>query len=142
MAGKTTNARANAVYNTRMSEGKKSEISEISALRHVPSVDQLLRTEVARLLIVSLGLKRVTAIARTVTTELRSLIRNDQNTSNGYSPEVLLAEAVRRMEETAKLENETGIGKVINATGVLLHTNLGGGASGTRGSGGLLQSRV
>ena len=125
MAGKTTNARANAVYNTRMSEGKKSEISEISALRHVPSVDQLLRTEVARLLIVSLGLKRVTAIARTVTTELRSLIRNDQNTSNGYSPEVLLAEAVRRMEETAKLEDETGIGKVINATGVLLHTNLG-----------------
>jgi L-seryl-tRNA(Ser) seleniumtransferase len=136
MASKTTNARANAVYNTRMSEGKKSEISEISALRHVPSVDQLLRTEVARLLIVSLGLKRVTAIARTVTTELRSLIRNDQNTSNGYSPEVLLAEAVRRMEETAKLENETGIGKVINATGVLLHTNLG------RAPPRLLQSRV
>ena len=122
MAGKTTNARANAVYHTRMSEGKKSANS---ALRHVPSVDQLLRTEVARLLTVSLGLKRVTAIARTVTTELRSLIRNDQNTPNGYSPEALLAEAVRRMEETAKLESETGIGKVINATGVLLHTNLG-----------------
>jgi L-seryl-tRNA(Ser) seleniumtransferase len=126
MAGKTTNARANAVYNTPMSQGKKSEIS---ALRHVPSVDQLLRTEVARQLTVSLGLKRVTAIARTVTAELRSLIRHQtdlaQNTPNGHSPEALLAEAVRRMEETAKRESETGIGKVINATGVLLHTNLG-----------------
>ena len=46
------NARANAVYNTRMSEGKKSANS---ALRHVPSVDQLLRTEVARELTVSIS---------------------------------------------------------------------------------------
>jgi L-seryl-tRNA(Ser) seleniumtransferase len=124
MAGKTTNARANAVYNTRMSEGKKSANS---ALRHVPSVDQLLRTEVAHELGKSIGLKRVTAIARTVTAEIRSLIRNDQidQGTNGHSAEALLAEALRRMEETAKRENETGINKVINATGVLLHTNLG-----------------
>ncbi len=107
-----------------MSEGKKSAIS---ALRHVPSVDQLLRTEVAQQLRESIGLKRVTAIARAVTAELRSMIRNDSTDSatNGHSPEVLLAEAVRRMEETAKRESETGINKVINATGVLLHTNLG-----------------
>ena len=39
--------------------------------------------------------------------------------------ESLLAEAVTRMQETAKLESETGIRRVINATGVLLHTNLG-----------------
>ena len=107
-----------------MSEGKKTEIS---ALRHVPSVDQLLRTEVARRLRDSIGLKRVTAIARTVTAEIRSLIRSNQIdlATNGHSPEVLLAEAVRRMEETAKREGETGIKRVINATGVLLHTNLG-----------------
>jgi L-seryl-tRNA(Ser) seleniumtransferase len=107
-----------------MSEGKKTAIS---ALRHVPSVDQLLRTEVARQLRDSIGLKRLTAIARTVTAEIRSLIRNDQIdlATNGHSPEALLAEAVRRMEETAKRESETGINKVINATGVLLHTNLG-----------------
>jgi L-seryl-tRNA(Ser) seleniumtransferase len=104
-----------------MSEGKKSAIP---ALRHVPSVDQLLRTEVARQLREALGLKRVTAIARTVTAELRSSIRTEP-TDNGHSPEALLAEAVRRMEETAQREGETGISKVINATGVLLHTNLG-----------------
>ena len=104
-----------------MAERKKIEISN---LRHVPSVDQLLRTDVARRLRDSIGLKRVTAIARSVTNEIRSSIRKDL-LENGHSPEALLAEAVRRIEQTAKREGETGIKKVINATGVLLHTNLG-----------------
>jgi len=104
-----------------MVQGKKMTISN---LRHVPSVDQLLRTDAARQLRGVIGLKRVTAIARSVTAELRSSIRNDAF-ENGHSAEALLAEAVRRMETTAKREGETGISKVVNATGVLLHTNLG-----------------
>jgi L-seryl-tRNA(Ser) seleniumtransferase len=104
-----------------MAERKKIEISP---LRHVPSVDQLLRTDVARRLRESIGVKRVTAIARSVTTEIRSSIRQDP-LEDGHSPQVLLAEAVRRMDETARREGQTGIKKVINATGVLLHTNLG-----------------
>lgn len=104
-----------------MAERKKIENSN---LRHVPSVDQLLRTDVALRLRESLGLKRVTAIARSVTNEIRSSIRQN-SFENGHSPEALLAEAVRRIEQTAKREGETGIKKVINATGVLLHTNLG-----------------
>jgi L-seryl-tRNA(Ser) seleniumtransferase len=95
-----------------------------SNLRHVPSVDQLLRTDMARELREAIGLKRVTAIARSVTTELRSSIRENL-VENNHSPEALLSEAIRRMEQTAKRERETGITKVINATGVLLHTNLG-----------------
>ena len=95
-----------------------------STLRHVPSVDQLLRTDAARQLRESIGLKRVTAIARTVTSEIRSSIRQNP-LENGHSPQALLAEAVQRMEQMAKREGETGIKKVINATGVLLHTNLG-----------------
>ena len=116
--------RVNAVYNTGMAERKKTAISN---LRHVPSVDQLLRTDAARRLRETIGLKRLTAIARTVTTEIRSLIRDNQIDvgPNGHADEALLSEAVRRMEETAKREGETGIRKVINATGVLLHTNLG-----------------
>jgi L-seryl-tRNA(Ser) seleniumtransferase len=110
-----------ARFSKQMTEHKKAAPSH---LRHVPSVDQLLRTDVAHQLRKSIGLKRVTAIARSVTTELRSLIR-DNPTANGRSAEALLAEALRRMEETAKREGETGIRKVINATGVLLHTNLG-----------------
>src|ERR1043165_3727091 len=95
-----------------------------SNLRHVPSVDQLLRTDVARELREAIGLKRVTAIARSVTTEIRSSIR-ENSLENNHSPEALLAEALRRMEQTAQQESQTGIRKVINATGVLLHTNLG-----------------
>lgn len=95
-----------------------------SKLRHVPSVDQLLRTDTARELSEAVGLKRVTAIARAVTNEIRASIRND-SFQNGDSPDALLAEALLRMRQTAHQEGQTGIAKVINATGVLLHTNLG-----------------
>lgn len=95
-------------------------------LRHVPSVDQLLRTDEARQLRDAIGIKRLTAIARAVTSELRSSIRSGQKVlTNGNAAESLLAEAVVRMRETAQVESQTGIKRVINATGVLLHTNLG-----------------
>ena len=87
-------------------------------------MDQLLRTEVARELTIAIGLKRVTAIARTVASDIRASIRNNSHEID-HSPESLLAAAVRQIEQTARQEGETGISKVINATGVLLHTNLG-----------------
>ena len=97
-----------------------------SNLRYVPSVDQLLRTDEARRLRDTIGIKRLTAIARSVTSELRSSIRNGRRVlTNGNAAESLLAEAVTRMRDTAEIESQTGIKKVINATGVLLHTNLG-----------------
>lgn len=98
-----------------------------NSLRHVPSVDQLLRTESARELRALVGIKRLTNIARSVTAEIRTLIRNDQEflKINGNHAEALLAEAVKRMEASARRESQTGIRPVINATGVLLHTNLG-----------------
>lgn len=98
-----------------------------NSLRHVPSVDQLLRTEAARELRALVGIKRLTNIARAVTAEIRSLIRTDQEflKTNGNQAEMLLAEAVKRMEASARRESQAGIRPVINATGVLLHTNLG-----------------
>ena len=91
-------------------------------LRHVPSVDQLLRTEAGDELRDRVGARRATNIARSVIAEVRALVRDGaaEATSNG-----LLAEAVRRMEATAERESQSGIKAVINATGVLLHTNLG-----------------
>ena len=95
-------------------------------LRHVPSVDQLLRTDEARRLRESVGVKRLTAIARSVTSELRSSIRSGRRVlDNGNAAESLLAEAVMRMREAVQVESQTGIRRVINATGVVLHTNLG-----------------
>jgi L-seryl-tRNA(Ser) seleniumtransferase len=98
-----------------------------NSLRHVPSVDQLLRTEAARELRGLVGIKRLTNIARAVTAEIRSSIRTDREflKSNGNHAELLLAEAVKRMEASARRESQAGIRPVINATGVLLHTNLG-----------------
>lgn len=94
-------------------------------LRHVPSVDQLLRTDAARELREIVGLRRLTDIARAVTAELRSMLRRQPLASNGDSAETLLDEAVRRMRANARSESQSGIQRVINATGVLLHTNLG-----------------
>lgn len=91
-------------------------------LRHVPSVDQLLRTGAARELRERVGTRRATNIARSVIGEIRASLRDGstQVTSNG-----LLAEAIQRLEATAQRESHAGIKAVINATGVLLHTNLG-----------------
>jgi L-seryl-tRNA(Ser) seleniumtransferase len=91
-------------------------------LRLIPSVDQLLRTDAARELRERVGTRRATNIARSAIGEVRASIRDGlaEPTGNG-----LLNEAIRRMEATARRESQAGIRAVINATGVLLHTNLG-----------------
>lgn len=94
-------------------------------LRHVPSVDQLLRTDAARKLREVVGLRRLTNIARAVTAEIRSMVRQESIPTNGDYAQTLLDEAVKRMRASAESESESGIRRVINATGVLLHTNLG-----------------
>jgi L-seryl-tRNA(Ser) seleniumtransferase len=91
-------------------------------LRAVPSVDQLLRTDAARELRGLVGIRRLTNIARSVTAEIRGLVRDGSIPVAGNG---LLAEAIRRMEATARNEGQAGIKAVINATGVVLHTNLG-----------------
>ncbi len=93
------------------------------ALRLLPSIDQLLRTEAAVRLRDSLGLTHLTVMARRVTDEMRAQIQS--HPSNEQSKETLLLEAVRRLEALANLESKAGIRRVINATGVILHTNLG-----------------
>jgi L-seryl-tRNA(Ser) seleniumtransferase len=99
-----------------------------SKLRLVPSVDQLLRTDSAKALRESIGIRRLTAIARLAAAEIRSLVLAEQNEASvtgNHTAAVLLAEAVRLMENTSKSDNLSGIKHVINATGVVLHTNLG-----------------
>ena len=95
-------------------------------LRDVPSIDALLRTGAARELRDLVGLRRLTGIARAVTAEIRVLVRNQELViENGNYQEALLAEAIRRMQATARREGQSGIQAVINATGFVLHTNLG-----------------
>src|ERR1700752_40515 len=103
-----------------MSESKQA------SLRDVPSVDALLRTDAARELRDLVGIRRLTNIARSVTAEIRALVRNQEfPIENDNHQEALLAEAVKRMELSARREGQSGIKTVINAPGVVLHTNLG-----------------
>src|SRR5215213_891108 len=93
-----------------------------ASLRDMPSVDQLLRTDEARELRGLVGIRKLTNIARAVIAEIRAAVRDSSVpiASNG-----LLTEAIRRMEARVRNESQAGIKNVINATGVVLHTNLG-----------------
>lgn len=97
--------------------------STASTLRAIPSVDQLLRTEAATELRSSVGIRRLTAIARDVTEEMRAQIQSESLTES--TKDNLLAEAVQRLRAICQREALAALRRVINATGVILHTNLG-----------------
>lgn len=97
--------------------------SKASILRALPSVDQLLRTTVAGELRSSVGIKRLTAIARNITEEMRTQMQSKGLTEP--TRESLLDEAVKRLQAVCQREALAGVRRVINATGVILHTNLG-----------------
>ena len=75
-----------------------------SRLRLIPSVDQLLRTTTAAELTATLGVKKVTALARIITAELRSAIRNEEVQINQHSSESLLDRAEQRLRDTVAFE--------------------------------------
>ncbi|HEX9917733.1 MAG TPA: L-seryl-tRNA(Sec) selenium transferase, partial [Pyrinomonadaceae bacterium] len=102
-------------------------------LRALPSIDALLRTREARALGERTGLPRLTALARSITDELREELQQGRAAAptgtpgaNGlFSREALLAEAVSRLERAVARAEANGLRRVVNATGVILHTNLG-----------------
>ena len=96
-----------------------------ATLRNLPSVDQLLKSTEGVDLQRQIGLKRLTAITRSALSEMRLRLRSELQEGNGYTTESLVAETWKLIHETLQLEDELGIKAVINATGVLLHTNLG-----------------
>jgi L-seryl-tRNA(Ser) seleniumtransferase len=106
------------------------------SLRALPSVDALLRTPEALALRDRVGADHLTALARSVTEGLRAELRsraearrdestNDEAAAGEAARAALLAEAARRLASAARLEEARGLRRVINATGVVLHTNLG-----------------
>lgn len=113
-------------------------------LRSLPSIDALLRTPEARALRERFGARTLTALARIVTDELRAELSSrggddggakvDEGTADaasklssdvGLTRETLLAEAARRLAFAAERDAAGGVRRVVNATGVVLHTNLG-----------------
>lgn len=98
--------------------------AKTNALRLLPSVDQLLRTVSAVNLRTLVGLTRLTVLARTVTDEMRARILASEM-PNGETRETLLRQAEQRLKEVGEHETKSAIRRVINGTGVILHTNLG-----------------
>jgi L-seryl-tRNA(Ser) seleniumtransferase len=99
-------------------------------LRSLPSIDSLLRTATARSLHSAVGLEHLRDLARKVTDELRQemVIAStplEDASQNEESRAVLLAEAERRLVHAHRAETNSGLRRVVNATGVILHTNLG-----------------
>lgn len=92
-------------------------------LRAIPSVDQLLRSEAVDVFKVSIGLPRLTAIVREVVDEIRAQIQLAETPTP--ASDKLLNEALRRIRANCDREATSAIQRVINATGVILHTNLG-----------------
>lgn len=100
-------------------------IAKPTDLRQVPSVDQLLRTEAALELRKLVGAVRVTEIARKIIEGLREEIHDKKVESPAYTREELLVTAIQRLQDAYTREEHSGLRRVINATGVILHTNLG-----------------
>ncbi len=96
----------------------------VENLRFLPSIDALLRSATAEKLQPETGARHLTVLARVVIDALRREIQ-ENSIEVGFSRENLLTEAERRLEHAWRGEQNTSLQRVINATGVIVHTNLG-----------------
>ncbi len=98
-------------------------------LRQLPSIDAILRSETATRLMAAAGADQLTGLARAVTETLRdeilSLKNGNSTGNNNYSKRSLLTEAEKRLENAWRSQQKKKLRRVINATGVIIHTNLG-----------------
>lgn len=95
-----------------------------SILRLIPSIDEILQTAEAHRIVGEAGQRKLLALARAACESLRNQIK-EEAISNGTSKSDLLASAVKSMQASWSAENRSGLRRVINATGVIVHTNLG-----------------
>jgi L-seryl-tRNA(Ser) seleniumtransferase len=101
-----------------------------SVMRNLPSIDTLLRTTTSLGLIGEVGVTHLTGLARLVADSLRQELQEAVKSgpeidADLYSRETLLKEAEYRLEDAWRQEQKTGLQNVINASGVIIHTNLG-----------------
>jgi L-seryl-tRNA(Ser) seleniumtransferase len=100
-----------------------------SLLRELPSIDALLKTDVAQRLATELGTAKLTSLARIATENLRRELRGRSssaapNGNQGHRAE-LLKTAEAELLKLHEAQIASGLSRVVNATGVILHTNLG-----------------
>ena len=102
----------------------KNEKTEAS-LRLLPSVDALLQTDAAREISAESSAKHLTNLARNSIDALRrEILETDENTDN-ISRETLFKRSENLLSDLWRTEKNSNLQRVINATGVIIHTNLG-----------------
>jgi L-seryl-tRNA(Ser) seleniumtransferase len=104
-----------------------SDGSEV--LRLLPSIDTLLHSEAANNILHETSAKHLTILARTAIDSLRremqEKIAEDLLEAENFSRENLLKDAEERLKTAWHSEQSSRLQRVINATGVIIHTNLG-----------------
>ncbi len=93
-------------------------------LRSLPSIERLLERPSASQLSVDLSRDRVRDLLRQITDELREEVVNGKWPPASGS-EQLIQEVELRLELRAAASAQPSLRRVINATGVIIHTNLG-----------------
>ena len=94
-----------------------------AVFRNLPSVDELLRSDAGTVIVAAAGERHAAEVVRTVIGELRAEISGDP--SAAVTKAELFERAESRLSEAWRTEMLTGSHRVINATGVVIHTNLG-----------------
>lgn len=93
-------------------------------LRSLPSIERLLERPLASQLSQDLSRERVRDLLREITGELRENLSSGTQSSD-LSPQSLTELVERRLELRAAERAQPSLRRVINATGVIIHTNLG-----------------
>ena len=93
-------------------------------LRSLPSIERLLERSASVELSATLGREQVRDLLREITDELREEVARDQ-WSPETSSQAFIDEVERRLQSRAALRARPSLRRVVNATGVVIHTNLG-----------------
>jgi L-seryl-tRNA(Ser) seleniumtransferase len=99
----------------------KIQHSASARLREIPSVDEVLARPRLLALAEKAGRAVVTQSARAVLAELREQLRNNSSSTDALDPAAIESRIANRVETLLA----PSLIPVINATGVILHTNLG-----------------
>jgi L-seryl-tRNA(Ser) seleniumtransferase len=89
--------------------------------RNLPSVNDVLECEPARVLAASHAHAAIVEAIRQELTELRRLLSEGERADGGSDPQRVAERVAQRLEQ----EHQPRLRRVINATGIVLHTNLG-----------------
>ena len=110
-----------------MANPQAAELS--AALRMLPSTDELLVSAAVQAVLPEIGRTRAASLARAAIGKLRTELAADINAQLGraatYSRQSLLLAANEKFDELCTRGRQSRLRKVINATGVVIHTNLG-----------------